>query len=124
MPKKDWLRDYIVTGRKAYILGFTPPPASVYREVTDDLKDVDVDGMHRVESRMVLLRHGIDVKSIVSTFLNKLKQDHGSKRSNRMLEWIETGVVNAYSYRQRQELYADRKRLKRAIYAKKAITKS
>jgi len=116
LPKRDWLRPHILVGMKCYLLGATPPPAAIYRDIVDDVRDAEVDIMHRVESRMILLRFGIDLKHTVLNFLKDLESHHGSKRSDRFRLWIETGKVSAYSHRQRQELYADQKRLKRRIH--------
>lgn len=104
--KRDPLRRYIDRAREAYDLAATPPPGLTVQGEQDHIPHPDDVGI--VGSRGVLLRHGIDAKCIVNSYLCNLEREHGSKRAQRLVDYLSGGLVCNYSYGQRRLLRADR----------------
>ena len=100
--------------QEIYELASHPPSSPLFlhaREASEVLSDEpDLPG-----NRELLLRIGIDVKSLVTSFFVQLEADHGRRRVDLLADWLVGGYSGRYSDRQRQQLYADRRRLARII---------
>jgi hypothetical protein len=100
--------------RECYDLAATPQPTGLYRQCVDEIVGEE-DYKMPTDSRMVLLKIGIDVRYIVAKHLAELEAAHGDGRANRLLTWIGDGQINHLTYWRRMELFADRKRLRMKI---------
>jgi hypothetical protein len=89
---------------EAYLLAFTPPPA-----VREDSEDGD--DFLTSSRREVLLRHGIDMKSLLTRTLKEISDKHGEKRALRFLDYIKGRRISTYSWHQRKAVLEDKDNL-------------
>jgi hypothetical protein len=108
----DGLRKQISLAREMYELAATPALNKVYTAKNPGAM---------YQSRAYQLNAGIDLKTIINQFLDELVAHHGDKRARRLKNWMEDGQINAYSVAIRQEIRADRNRLRRRIRQYKYI---
>ncbi len=75
------------------------------------MPDTPPEEPERSNRRDRLLQVGIDVKWLCASFFATLKADHGQKRCDRLMDYLTHGCLDGYSWAQRQNVYADRRRL-------------
>jgi len=103
-------RRFIQNAINAYDLASTPPVLNIYDE-----KIWEADEIELSKARTQLLIFGIDIKHMLSKFLEELTCDHGHKRAERFTIWIIGGYVREFNYVFRREIKWDRKELARRI---------
>ena len=114
--RKDPLREYILKVQEAYDVAACPPCCSIYADVQTGDEPPHPETMPIGGGGAKLLAVSIDVKGIVDKFLANLAQTHGAKRAERLTEYIQYGYIREWSYRQREEIRADRGRLSWRVY--------
>jgi hypothetical protein len=113
--KRDYLREALEDCCEWYALARTPSPCRIFREVINESDPTEGSYPSVTDSRPVLLDMSIDLRSIVFRFLDDLTIAHGSRRTERLMEWIQEGYISRFSREHRCQIKEDSRRLKIAI---------
>jgi hypothetical protein len=113
--KRDRLREVLEDATEWHLLSRTPPPCKIFREVVDESEPTEGSYPSVTDSRPALLEMSIDIRTIVFKFLDDLTQAHGSRRTDRLLIWIQDGYISRFSKEHRFQIKEDRRKLKNAI---------
>jgi len=114
MPKIHPLRLILRRAQKAYDLGATPEPPSIYRQAPPKPGESQPED-NLPTNRMALLQHGIDVKTTINKALFVIEKLHGTRRAERVVEWLSGGYVSRYSYRHAAMLREDIELIQRRL---------
>lgn len=119
MGKKTYVRVRIELAREAYEIAANPDISMLHYfaqkygtpDPYENTHDPDVPTL--TSTRITLIQRGIDYKYILLNFCNELAQQHGVKRAERLINWLQPGgnITNSSLHRQRAELKQDLKRL-------------
>jgi hypothetical protein len=113
--KRDRLREILEDADEWYALARTPTPCRIFREVVDESDPTEGSYPALTDSRPALLEMSLDIRSIVLKFLDELTRRHGSRRTDRLIIWVQEGYISRFSREHRCQIKEDSKRLKNAI---------
>lgn len=120
MGRKHEIRVRIDIAREAYRIAGNPEISPIHpmslRWGTDPEPYASPDDVYLTHVRSTLFQRGIDYRNIIGRFLQNLTDHHGSKRADRIIEWLQPGgTTRIYSHWHQAELKHDLKELKKLI---------
>ena len=109
--KRDHFRECLQDAVEWYVLAATPQPSPMYRQTTDETEPTEGSYPAVTDSRRALRDMGIDMRHIIKDFLDELTLNHGSRRADRLIEWIHTGYIERYDREHRCQIKHDKHQL-------------
>jgi hypothetical protein len=116
--KRDRFRECLQDAVEWYQLAATAPPSPMYRYTLDESEPTEGSYPAVTDSRPALRDMSIDMRKIVCGFLNELTEKHGSRRTERFIDWIHTGYIERYGREHRYQIKSDKHRLAHLIRVK------
>ena len=113
--KRDRMRELLQDVSEWTALASTPPPLPLFRATQDESEPTEGSYPAVTDSRPALRDMAIDLNNIIGQFLTDLSRQHGSKRVERLMEWIHEGYISRYDRVHRCQIREDRRRLKLAV---------
>ena len=113
--KRDHFRECLQDAVEWYALAATPQPSTMYRQTTDETEPTEGSYPAVTDSRPALRDMGIDMRGIIIDFLAELTLTHGSRRADRLIEWIHTGYIERYDREHRCQIKHDKRQLQAKI---------
>lgn len=102
---------FIPKARECYELMQDPPFSPVFRLAIKDIEYALKENEPLSESRAAILRIGIDLKYIINNWLAHLEKCHGSKRVERLIDYIANGYISRFSWHQQRTIKQDARKL-------------
>jgi len=96
MGRRDTLRKWFELACEAYDLASTPRPSLI------DQQQIN---------RRNLLNYSLDCKYMLSAQWVEIKENHGNKRADNLLDYLSGRPISSYSWKRRQEIQADKELL-------------
>jgi len=113
--KRDRFRECLRDAVEWYELAATAAPSPMYRQTVDESDPTEGSYPAVTDSRPALRDMSIDMRSIVQGFFNELAEAHGTRRVERLIDWIHNGYIQRYDREHRYQIKADRRKLKTRI---------
>lgn len=120
MGKKSDIRVRIDLAREAYRISGNPDISPIYqmsvRWGADPEPYSNPEEIYLTHVRSVLFQRGIDYKIIITKFLKEIADHHGTKRAQRIVEWLQPGgTARIYSHWHQLELKHDIRELNKLL---------
>ena len=113
--KRDRFRECLRDAVEWYDLAATAAPSPMYRQTVDESDPTEGSYPAVTDSRPALRDMSIDMRSIVQGFFNELAEQHGTRRVERLIDWIHNGYIQRYDREHRYQIKSDKRKLKMRI---------